>query len=76
MDDTQRWGPPWRHDRRSGRFTVPGDPGALRHRGPGVGVAVFAGIFHVVGANNLAREGGVFVALSTAGFLGGGGAGG
>ena len=64
MDETQRWGPPWRQDRRTGRFTAPPGPGAFRPRGPGLGAAIIAGVIQVVGANNLAGDGGVFVSLN------------
>ncbi|MCU7730341.1 sensor histidine kinase [Actinoplanes sp. KI2] len=50
MEETRPWGPPWRQDRRTGRF----------HPRVGVGAAVVAGFFQVVGANNAAAEGGVF----------------
>ena len=50
MEETRPWGPPWRQDRRSGRF---------RHR-VGVGTAVVAGFFQVVGANNTVAEAGVY----------------
>jgi signal transduction histidine kinase len=62
MDQTQRWGPPWRPDRRTGRFTTPPGPGAFR-RGPGLGAGIVAGFIQVVGASNLAEHGGVFVHL-------------
>ncbi|MFF5292158.1 sensor histidine kinase [Paractinoplanes globisporus] len=54
MEDTRPWGPPWRQDRRTGRY---------RPR-VGVGTAVVAGFFQVVGANNTAAEGGVYRAMT------------
>jgi signal transduction histidine kinase len=64
MEQTQRWGPPWRPDRRTGRFAGPPGPGAFRGRGPGLGAAILTGFLQVVGANNLAGDGGVFVELN------------
>src|ERR1700754_4478134 len=63
MDQTQRWGPPWRQDRRTGRFTAPPGPGAFRRR-PGLAAGIVAGVIQLVGANNLAEHGGVFVHLN------------
>ena len=61
MEETRPWGPPWRQDRRTGRFTSPYSPEAWRrHRRVGVGAAVVAGFFQVAGANNAAAGGDVF----------------
>jgi signal transduction histidine kinase len=60
MEVKREWGPPWREDRRTGRFSAP-DPGAFRRRGPRLGAAISAALFHVIGTNNLADAGGVFV---------------
>ncbi|HEX5204662.1 sensor histidine kinase [Paractinoplanes rhizophilus] len=57
MEDERPWGPPWRPDRRTGRFTS-GE--YRRHRRVGVGAAVIAGFFQVVGANNAFSDGGVY----------------
>jgi len=54
MEETRPWGPPWRHDRRTGRF----------HPRVGVGAAVVAGFFQVVGANTAAAEGGVYRSMT------------
>jgi signal transduction histidine kinase len=64
MDETQRWEPPWRPQRRTGRFTGPPPPGSLRGRGPGLGAAIVAGFIQVAGANNLADDREVFVTLN------------
>jgi signal transduction histidine kinase len=56
MEEERPWGPPWRSDRRSGRFQ--------RRHGVGVGAAVIAGFFQVAGANNAFSEGGVYRPLS------------
>jgi signal transduction histidine kinase len=63
--DGRRWGPPWRQDRRTGRFAAP-EPGAFRRRrrDTGLGAALVAGIFQVVGANNLAGDGEVLRAMT------------
>nr|WP_296067791.1 sensor histidine kinase [uncultured Actinoplanes sp.] len=63
MDETQRWGPPWREDRRTGRFTAGYQPGGNAHR-PYVGAAIFTGFVQVVGANNLADAGGVHIPMT------------
>ncbi|GIE99625.1 sensor histidine kinase [Paractinoplanes rishiriensis] len=55
----QQWAPPWRPDRRTGRFTMPPDPGAFRQHKRGLLPTVASGIFHVAGATGLARDGGV-----------------
>ena len=76
MDDRRGWGPPWRQDRRTGRFTTGefvrgGEPGTaagpalLRRPGSiGPGVPIAAGFFHVIGANNAAEAGTVHLAMS------------
>ncbi|WP_433303052.1 sensor histidine kinase [Actinoplanes sp. CA-030573] len=46
QDDTRPWGPPWREDRRTGRFQ--------RRRHIGVGAAVVAGVFQVAGVHDSA----------------------
>ncbi|GIF21446.1 signal transduction histidine kinase [Actinoplanes tereljensis] len=53
---TRQWGPPWREDRRIGRFQ--------RRRWAHPGSGVVAGFFHVIGANNAAGEAGVFRPLT------------
>jgi signal transduction histidine kinase len=63
MDETQRWGPPWRQDRRTGRFTAGYRPGLSRHR-PYLGAAIFTGCLQVLGANNLNDDGGVYTAMT------------
>ncbi|MBL7255339.1 sensor histidine kinase [Actinoplanes sp. LDG1-01] len=53
--------PPWAHGNRGG----PPIPGTFRgRRDPGVGAAVGAALFQLIGAKNLAGEGRVFVAFS------------
>ena len=54
MEDTRPWGPPWRHDRRTGRF----------HPRVGVGAAAVAGFFQILGANSAAADGGVYRAMT------------
>jgi signal transduction histidine kinase len=51
MEETRPWGPPWREDRRIGRFSG----GSFRRRRTvGAGAAVVAGFFHIVGAHDAA----------------------
>ncbi|MFI5894682.1 sensor histidine kinase [Actinoplanes sp. NPDC051513] len=57
MEEERPWGPPWRQDRRTGRFS---SAEYRRHRRVGAGAAVIAGFFQVVGANNAFSEGGVY----------------
>ncbi|WP_433378202.1 sensor histidine kinase [Actinoplanes sp. CA-142083] len=57
MEDERPWGPPWRQDRRTGRFTA---ADYRRQRRVGVGAAVIAGFFQVVGANNAFSEGAIY----------------
>jgi len=57
MEEHRPWGPPWRQDRRTGRYHAP-DPGAFRRRrSTGAGAAVVAGFLQVVGANNATGDG-------------------
>jgi len=61
-ESSTSWGPPWRQDRRTGRFTAP-DPAAFarrRRRAVGPGASIVAGFFHIGGASNAAGDGGVF----------------
>ena len=56
--------PPWARENR-GRYGRHPVPGSFRgHRDPGVGAAVGAALFQLIGAKNLAGDGRVFVALS------------
>ncbi|MET0415138.1 MAG: histidine kinase, partial [Actinoplanes sp.] len=51
MKELRDWGPPWRQDRRTGRFADPG----FRRRHPhpaGIGGVIAAACFHVFGAND------------------------
>jgi signal transduction histidine kinase len=59
-EDGRPWGPPWRHDRRTGRFTGPPGPGAFRRHKSGFFPAIASGIFHLAGSTGLSRDGGVF----------------
>jgi signal transduction histidine kinase len=69
VEETRSWGPPWRHDRRTGRFAVPPRAAAFRRHKPALVAPVAATIFHTAGATGLARDGGVFRPMTFAVYL-------
>jgi signal transduction histidine kinase len=71
VEDTRGWGPPWRQDRRTGRFAAPDSRFNRRSGRPGShygrrshygwpGPAIFAAFLQLVGAGAAARDGGVY----------------
>jgi signal transduction histidine kinase len=52
-EQTPSWGPPWRHDRRTGRFSTPDAWASRRRRAAGPGASIFSGICHLGGADSL-----------------------
>ncbi len=52
MKELPGWGPPpWRQDRRTGRFAEPGFQRRRHYHPPGIGAVIGAACFHVFGAN-------------------------
>ncbi|MBM2615527.1 sensor histidine kinase [Actinoplanes sp. LDG1-06] len=59
--------PPWARENRTGRFSGPPVPGTFRgRRDPGIGAAIGALLFQLIGANKQADDGYVVVTLGPA----------